>query len=544
MRKSIRTALIVLLCLAVLGGGVYGVLCLLKGRSGPVKVYNASNFIMSGYTDEAETEGMVTTDRIQSVYLSGSQLVTEIFVEEGQTVHVGDPLVAFDTTLSDLELKRKDIEIRQLELRLERAQKLRGEMDSYAVGSGGGNYTEPEEESEVPESAPYLPYYTGGEGTQESPWIWLWNDDCAYDTEFLTELCPLYKDPMPEPGEEPEEEPAQEPEEESEEESEATSEPEDPRFNETWAVFEEREYDSPEGALLRAWLLHLWRDEYNALFFEVLEPSADYYLQDGEDEIFTDLSFDFTMTYTATELRKMKADADRQIEDMELKLRQAQLAYDTIEYELSNGVVTAKIDGVVKTLRDPDEALAANEPMLLVSGGGGYYVEARMSELELGVLQLGDSITVVSWESGETMTGTVTAISEYPNENGWYWSQGNSNVSHYPFTIFLDEDCNLRENEYVSVRFSAGADGQNEALYLENPFIRTENGRSYIYVQGADGRLEKRYVKTGRDLWGSYTEVLEGLSEDDNIAFPYGKNLAEGALTEQAGIEELYGVYY
>ena len=35
-------------------------------------------------------------------------------------------------------------------------------------------------------------------------------------------------------------------------------------------------------------------------------------------------------------------------------------------------------------------------------------------------------------------------------------------------------------------------------------------------------------------------EVLDGLSESDWIAFPYGKNVKEGAKTREASIRELY----
>lgn len=554
MNKKWKAALIALLCVAVLGGGVYGILRLVKSRrSGPVNVYAASNFTLSGISTDAETEGLVTTDRIQSIYLTSTQRVMEIYVTEGQTVKAGDPLLAFDTTLSDLELERKDIEIRQLRLRLEKAQKQRREMDGYSVYSG---YTptyddEPEEEPEL-EPAPYMPYLTGGEGTEDAPYIYLWNDECPYSDGFLRHICPPVTDPTPDPDPDPEPEPDQDA---AEEEPEPTPEPtpapteppqpEEPVYNERFAIFEVREADSPEGEVLRVWAMRFWRTAENALQFEIFQPAPDYDGgdEDWPDDVDFDFGFDSGAVYTASELRKMKAEADRQLEQMELQLRQAELAYETIGYELSNGVVTAKIDGVVKTVRDPDEALAANEPVLLLSGGGGYYVEALMSELELGQMQPGDEVTVMSWESGESLTGTITEISEYPKTDGYYYSDGNSNVSHYPFTIFLDEDSNLRENEYVSVSFSPNTNAE-PGVFLENPFIRTENGRSYIYIQAPDGTLEKRYVQTGRELWGSFVEVLSGLTEDDYIAFPYGRDVTEGAKTVQASVEELYGVYY
>ena len=77
-------------------------------------------------------------------------------------------------------------------------------------------------------------------------------------------------------------------------------------------------------------------------------------------------------------------------------------------------------------------------------------------------------------------------------------------------------------------------------IYLENPFLRTEQGKSYVYLRGEDGLLEKRYVTTGRSLWGNYTEILDGLTAEDFVAFPYGKHVKAGAQTLESDISALY----
>ena len=46
---------------------------------------------------------------------------------------------------------------------------------------------------------------------------------------------------------------------------------------------------------------------------------------------------------------------------------------------------------------------------------------------------------------------------------------------------------------------------------------------------------------TGKALWGSYTEILEGLTAEDYIAFPYGKLVVAGAPTREGDLSELYG---
>ena len=317
-----------------------------------------------------------------------------------------------------------------------------------------------------------------------------------------------------------------------------------------YAIFERRVSDSPKGELLDVWEMAFQVLKNGSLNFTLTDPDPDYDPDASTDDNggWDGGGWDAGPSYTWRELQKMKAEADQNIIDLNFKLRKAQLEYETIEYELSNGVVYSRIDGEVKTVRSVDEALAEKKPLVLLSGGGGYYVQGLMGELDLATMKIGDEVTVMSWESGEQMTGTITEISDYPADNnsyGWYWSQGNSNISKYPFKVFLSEDSALRENEYVNMTFTpGGSNADGKSLYLQNPFLRQESGRSYIYVQGEDGRLEKRYVTTGKSLWGNYTEIRSGLTAEEYIAFPYGKSVQEGAATRTATVDELYNSYY
>ena len=116
---------------------------------------------------------------------------------------------------------------------------------------------------------------------------------------------------------------------------------------------------------------------------------------------------------------------------------------------------------------------------------------------------------------------------------------GNPNASYYPFTVFVDEQADLQEGRYVSIMYSTA--GSAHGVYLQNPFLRTEQGKTFVYVLGENGRLEKRFVKTGKALWGSYMEILEGLSAEDKVAFPYGKNVRPGVPAVEGDLSKLYG---
>ena len=106
--------LAVVLAAGVVVGAVFAVRTAQGGNSA-VNVYQLSNMT---YTSEdmgggSEMSGTVSADQVQTVYVSATQTVTEVFVQEGQQVKAGDPLMSYDTTLTDIEVTRKDLEIQK-----------------------------------------------------------------------------------------------------------------------------------------------------------------------------------------------------------------------------------------------------------------------------------------------------------------------------------------------------------------------------------------------------------------------------------------------
>ena len=88
--------------------------------------------------DQSQTYGSVSTDKMQNVYISTTQIIKEIYVQEGQEVKTGDPLLAYDTTLSSLSLETKRLEIEKLKLSLEKAQQRFKENSKIPRRSAGG----------------------------------------------------------------------------------------------------------------------------------------------------------------------------------------------------------------------------------------------------------------------------------------------------------------------------------------------------------------------------------------------------------------------
>ena len=510
-----RILLLTVLGVAVLVGIVVGVLTLVRsaGSSDTVNVYDASNFLMSGDNTLSETQGPVTTDKLQNIYITSTQIVTEMYVKEGDEVHAGDKLLTFDTTLTDLQLERQSIKVQQLGLDIEAAEEELYKISTYNVYDPNAETEEPVEPTPAPLTpVDHMPYLRTGDGSAAAPYRFLWNMDCEYNEDFINALLPG----VPVEGDLPT----------------------------VYAVFEIRDGDSLDGICYQEWMLVFSRNENGGFSFRMADPVPEGTEPTPEWEILPEEDWEYVPTYTWTEIVEMKLNAQKKITDLRLELKKAQLQYDTLKFEMTNGEVVAAIDGVVKSVLDRDTALADNKPLLTVSGGGGYYITAALTEMDLGEMLVGDTVNVTSWQTYEQTQGTITEISEYPDTSGFYYnySSGNNNVSLYPFTLFVDEDADLREGEWVNVTYDPA--GEGGGVYLQDAFIRTEDGLHYIYVRGADDRLEKRYVTIGRTLWGSYIEILNGgISYDDFIAFPYGRDVKPGAKTEQASVDNLYSYY-
>ena len=608
-KKIIITVTAVVLVVAIGLGVWFGVS---RGRSEPVKVFAFNSVGMTEYWgDSQESYGPVSTDKIQTVFLSSTQTVTEMKVAQGDMVKKGDVLMTFDTTLSDLQLERKRLEVEKLKLDLETAQKKLKDIQNMKPMSivSPDDFDNSDEDSDDEgdlEKDYELSYDHAYDGSKPSKALICWlrvttgdekvrmtptvddalleearqqaekfqNENQPDPTEPSTEpttepttesTTEPATEPPTQPGTEPPTQPSTEPptqpsteastpstEETSEGEggehssaSAAENPDEKPTItvNSYYMVIKATEGNKRMGARV-VWQGMYVRKVGSGFTFQFFDATGvpDHMATDPDDPDNTDPTDpdmpDPGSGYTAAQLAQMRAEQEKTIKETKFKIKMAEADYKIMQTEMSDGNVYAEFDGKVVSVLTEEEAKTQNQPVLKVSGGGGFYIQGSVSELEKDKMQIGQEVTVNDWNTGMTYTGKIVSMGDFPtNSDGWNGS-GNPNVSYYPFTVFVDETADLQAGMYVSIQYSS-AESEN-GIYLENPFIRTENGQSYVYVQGAGGKLEKRFVTTGKALWGSYTEIRSGLTVDDLIAFPYGKNLKEGAPTVEGDVSDLY----
>ena len=584
--KNKRTKKIIAIILAVVltAGAGFGGWRLWGNRSSePVYVYDFSMIGMTEYWgDTKESYGPITTDRVQTVYLSSTQTVTEVFVQPGDEVQKGDVLMTFDTTLSDLSLERKRLDVEKLKLQLEDAQEQLWQINSMEPMVIPPQSDEPEDvnlgTALVGDYAVNGPVTNDG-STAETPMIcWLRDgksiDDALFEwlrqkaVELQTRNQPA-KPPaagefggssegntpttLPSETTTPTTQPVEttaattettaattQPTSSTTETTEQTDPSKPVEVGSFYVVFKVTEGNMSLG-YVKTWQgVHVTQLADGSFSFSFYDASmipdtsvADLDAKEEED-------FYIGSGFTATQIAEMRADQEKAIRELEFSIKMAEAEYLIMQTEVSDGNIYAQFDGKVLSVLDEEEAKLNAQPFIKVSGGGGFYVEGSVSELDRESLFIGQEVTVNDWNTGNVYTGTIQRIGDYPSDEDNWYGDGNPNVSYYPFTVFVDGEADFMQYSYVSIMYSAG-DQMEHGIYLENPFLRTENGTTYVYVLGEDGLLEKRPVTVGKSLWGSYTEILSGLAETDMIAFPYGKNVVPGAPAVEGDLSDLYG---
>lgn len=545
-RIIVVSLVIVLVTVLVVGLWMYSQY---KEDQKTVEVLPVSQVSDSYWGDQAMSSGLISSDYIQELYASTDRAISEVFVTEGQEVHIGDPLIQYDKTQYELDVESKQIEVLKADLDLTTAQKQLTRLQNTKPAATPTPTPRPRPSSGTkptptpsakPSSSPTpvppadVPVYTvlnldarpyKGTGTSEDPYIFLCTSDCAMTPEFLR--CLLGVDPAPTPS------------------------PEDVEngfagFTSPFAaVFEVREADSNHGALISSFKLD--GSQLSASFQSSSTLVNSYNTLDSVATIFgvtaTPTPNNYNdMGYTAAQLKELINEKRQEIRTLQLARKQAELDLDLAKRQLENSTVLSTVDGTVRSLLDLETALSTSQPFMVVSGDSVYYVSGAISEALLGTVKIGDEVTVNDYMYGGSYTAEIVSISDYPLDRDSmlsYYGSGNPNSSSYEFTaVVKDGGEGLQSGNYVDITLNVQDEASMNALYIQNAYIREDEAGSYVMKAGLDNRLVKQYVKTGKSLYGYSLEIKSGLTMDDYIAFPYGSDVKEGVRVVIQGSED------
>lgn len=261
------------------------------------------------------------------------------------------------------------------------------------------------------------------------------------------------------------------------------------------------------------------------------EPETDFDDPGGFDDFG---GFDDGIGYTASELKEMIEEKEHDIKMCALDIRELELEVEKQQRIVDGKIVKSTLDGTVVSIGTEDGD-SEDDYFAKVTNQTGLYAKGSMNELSLEKIHVGDTISGMMTSTGVSFTAVIKEISEYPDPNGnsMSWGTENTNASYYPFYAEIENTEDIEEGEaeiQLSDTLSTGMDG----IYLEKFFVRTESdGKPYVFMQGQDGKLKKQYITTGKTLYSYAIEIVSGLEPTDRIAFPYGKNVQDGAETKE-----------
>ena len=492
--KIIRGIVILVIVVALIIGVIFGVKAYQKSKlvADVVPVY----YLNYGNYEYMESEGIVSNSASQYVYVSSSQTISDVYVEEGQEVKKGDPLLAYDVSSLSLSVEIKKLEVEKYGNELKATQR---EIDVLK------NTTPIPDTLPTPEPKPkkaedsylYLegsdldlvgpetvnPVFYKGEGTQENPYHILCSQECEVYGSFYNAV----------------------------------------KMEGYYIVLDLTE-DNKESGIVES---------------KALTPDSilTFYSDSSKWSLLTgceveELPIEMPEGYTSAELKTMIDKKEQELKRLDVSKRKAELQLKEMEASLEDGVVYAQMDGTIKDLKDSENIPNDGSAFLVVSGKDGLYVKGNVSELNLDQIQVGQSVTANCWSNGQCYMATIASIDTYPDPNPSYWGSGNPNVTYYAYTAYIEDPDGLQMGDGLTLTIDDLSSG-NGGIYLESCYVRQEDGKSYVY-KDQNGKLVKQRVTTGKITSGGYAiEIISGITEEDFLAFPYGKTAKEGVTTKQ-----------
>lgn len=498
------------------------------------------SYINWGYWGDTETSyGMVTNDSAQEIYLTDSMKILKVYVQQGEIVKVGDPLIAYDTSELQINIQRKKLDINTIENDiLQETYKLNSLRTATPVDKTPPQKDEDKfndlleqdkqyneiTEKDAKDSRIYnyltkdaIPFW--GAGTQSNPYVYCVNPNAYAYGSFYNSIRPTATDVggicvcviVPQKNTD----------------GKVVVDGSGMPVADTSLTIYQKDLN---GAQIPA--------EYDAdkmwYVFTGLERSPSDLAGDYYDNYLNELeNWSEPEGYTQNELVQAIADTEKRLKDLDISRRKQLLELESMQKTASDGILYAEVAGEVKTLGDPDNPPQDGTAFLVVAGNDGLYVSGTISELLLGDVTVGTVVTANSWESGMSFEATITEISDYPVSSN-SWSEGNPNVSYYAYTAYIEDSTALRNGEYVDLSISTNQSEGQGGIYIDKAYVREEDGKSYCMIADENGRLKKQYIVTGKTVYGSAIEVKSGITDEDLIAFPYGKDVVEGAKTVEA----------
>lgn len=416
-------------------------------------------------------EGLVTNDEGQYIYVTEDQVIEEVYVKVGDEVQVGDRLMAFDVSNlnATIEMQYLDLERYQKEATALK-QKLQALKQTTPI--------KPQDETQTPSQIDGV--YHRIESLEKI------NPQIVDEKKIYTVAC----------------------------------------FEDAYVLgqaLNELVSNAPATLVFQINGEKVWEIDSESLFSNY-DPTLKIKIKSRdimEPEV-------IEPGMTQAEIQREIFATEQQIKINDIEYRKAQVELESLQKNVEDGIVYATVSGTVRRI---SETQTSHEPYLSIAGNEGLYLTGALNESMLGKVKVGDVIQATSWQTGMMYEAKIQSIDTYPSNNPMY--QGNQmNETYYDFKAYIADAKDLNNGDYLSLTIDPIDTSKQAPLCIDRMYVREEHGTYYV-MKDNDGKLKKQPVKVGKVVDGGYyIQVVEGISEDDYLAFPYGKTGVEGIKTK------------
>lgn len=212
-------------------------------------------------------------------------------------------------------------------------------------------------------------------------------------------------------------------------------------------------------------------------------------------------------------------DSEAEIFSAQQSLDEAQKTLETAEKNLANCSAVASIAGkVIGLTMKPGDEIAANTTVVTISDTSSLIVNATVDERNVSAVQAGTMVDLDQW--GTMAMGMVESVS--------LSSTINNGVATYPMVISVDNsEETLQVNSYINYKLTASENDNCLVLPLQSVrTVSTEEGETLtvVYVKGSrpdnavEGIMADETIPEG--FWPVAVEI--GISDNYNVEIKSG----------------------
>lgn len=218
----------------------------------------------------------------------------------------------------------------------------------------------------------------------------------------------------------------------------------------------------------------------------------------------------FTLSYEAGGV------SSQQLDNIRTQLAAAQSRLTVSKWKLDNAVVKAPIAGTINMRYvEPGALIAPNAPLFEIVDDSRIKVTCNLPESRIGLVHAGDKVVASSSESESLQfSGTVRSV-------GIKTDRG----LNYPVEIYLDKTADLHAGMYLKVRFQP--QDNRKGILIPRKAVVGSVLSANVYV-ASDGKAHRKEVVLG-EMTGDRIEIVEGLSEGDQVIVSGLMNIADGS---------------